>query len=126
MKTYLTENRFKFLGWTTILIVGITLGFMARPGFDKFSLAFEDKPYVAPKSDNEQAVDDYFQSVDYQAECRANAQARVMLKISGDALEVSKQAQLKAQQYEIRALNGISSATATETIKLEKAQGRRP
>lgn len=125
MKEYLAENRFKFLGWMAILVVGITLGFMARPGFDKFALAFEDKPYVAPKSDNENAVGEYFSSVDFQAECFAMAQSRVMLKISGEALNVSQEAQKKAQQYEMRALNGISDETATATIALEKAQGRR-
>lgn len=60
MKDYFTQNRFKFLGWTAILIIGITLGFMARPGFDKFALGYADKPYVAPVSDFDKSVNDYF------------------------------------------------------------------
>ena len=125
MKTYLIEHRFQFLGWLSILVVGIALGFMARPGFDRFSLAFADKPYVSPKSDFETAVDTYFNSTNHQAKCLAEAKAQVSIELAGKYLTISKEEQVKVQQYELRAVNGISDQTATQTIKLEEKQGRR-
>ena len=125
MKDYFTQNRFKFLGWAAILVIGITLGFMARPGFDKFALGYADKPYVAPKSDVEEAVEKYLASAEFQEEYRAEAEARVKLKIGNELAIEAKKAAEKEAQYEMRALNGISGDTATATIALEKAQGRR-
>ena len=125
MKDYFTQNRFKFLGWAAILVIGITLGFMARPGFDKFALGYADKPYVAPKSDVEVAVDEYFASSQYQAEVRAEAEGRVKLKMAIELNKEAKMAAEKSSQYEMRALNGISGDTATATIALETKAGRR-
>lgn len=125
MKNYLIENRFKFLGWTSILLVGIVLGFMARPGFDKFALAFEDKPYVAPKSDVDMEIEKYLASAEYQSEYKAEAEARVKLQIASRLNNEAGIAAKKSEQYQMRALNGISPETATATIVLEKAQGRR-
>ena len=125
MKDYFTQNRFKFLGWTAILIIGITLGFMARPGFDKFALGYADKPYVAPVSDFDKSVNDYFTSTNHQAKCMAEAKAQVSMELASKYLDISKAEQTKVQQYEFRAVNGISDQTATQTIKLEAKQGRR-
>jgi len=124
---YITENRFKFMLGGILFACVFALGAYARPGIDQVAGIFvtEQKTYVAPKTDNEIAVEKYVNSTDFKAECFAIAQSRVMLKVSGEALEASKIAQTKVEQYEMRALNGISNETATATITLEKAQGRR-
>lgn len=127
----LQSNKAKVIIGATLFITVFALGAMARPGIDLtkeiISGAFGSKKmaYVSKKSDNEIAIEKYLNSPEFKAEYSAMAQARVMLKISGDALEMSKVAQAKLQQLETRALNSISNATATETIAIETKQGRR-
>jgi len=125
MTNYFSDHKFQILGILVVFIIGGTLGFMARPGFDKFSLTFADKPYVAPMSDFDKAVDAYFTSTNHQAKCMAEAKAQVSMDLAGKYLGISKEEQQKVSQYELRAVNGISDQTATQTIKLETKQGRR-
>ena len=127
MKDYFTQNRFKFLGGAVLFFAVLSLGAYCRPAYDfAFSvLVPEPKVYVAEKSDVEKEVDTYLSSSEFQSEYRAEAEARVKLKIATKlSVEAQKAAQM-ASQYEMRALNGISGDTATATIALEKAQGRR-
>ena len=125
MKEKFISHRFTILGWLTILVIGMGIGFMARPGFDKIALAFEDKPYIAPKSDVEIEIEKYLTSPEYQSEYKAEAEARVKLKIATRLNNEAGIAAKKSEQYQMRALYGISPETATATIELEKAQGRR-
>lgn len=122
---YFEQHRWQIIIGAVVLIVGFLGGFMARPGFDKFALGYADKPYVAPVSDFDKSVNDYFTSTNHQAKCMAEAKAQVSMELASKYLDISKAEQTKVQQYEFRAVNGISDQTATQTIKLEAKQGRR-
>lgn len=127
MKNYLIENRFKFLIGGFLFFAVLSLGAYCRPAYDfAFSvLVPAPKVYVVEKSDVEKEVDTYLSSSEFQSEYRAEAEARVKLKIATKLSGEAQKAAQMASQYEMRALNGISGDTATATIALEKAQGRR-
>lgn len=112
-----------------IIIAGIALfalGFAVRPGFDLLIAPFfMPKPYIAPVSDFDQAVDDYFNSSNHQALCHSKAKAQVSLEWANKYLTVTRDEQAKVDNFEVRATNHISDDTATKTITIEKNQGRR-
>jgi len=125
MTNYFSEHKFQILGILAVFIIGGTIGFMSRPGFDKFAEGYADKPYVAPMSDFDRDVNTYFTSTNHQAKCLAEARAQISMEWASKYLDVSREEQKKVQQYELRAVNGISDQTATRTISLETKQGRR-
>lgn len=104
---------------------GVTIP-LIQEGWDlTIAPLYETKPFVAPKSDVEIEIEKYLMSSDYQKEIKAEAEGRVKLMIATRLGNEAQDAAIKADQYEMRALNGISSETATQTIKIETKQGRR-
>ena len=106
------------------------LGAYARPGFDLagelISGVFGKKEvYVAQKSDFEEEVDAYFNSDAHQARCMAMAKEQIAVGWAGKYLDIAKTEGGKVKSFEIKAVNQISDETATKTISIEKASGRR-
>jgi hypothetical protein len=125
MTDYFSAHKWKLIAGIVVFLLGSTSGFLIRPLFDKIALSYADKPYVAPVSDFDKSVNEYFTSTNHQAKCMAEAKAQVSMDLAGKYLGISKEEQQKVSQYELRAVNGISDQTATRTISLETKQGRR-
>jgi tellurite resistance protein len=114
----------------SILVVSaFVLGAFARPGFDlagELIGGFGKKEvYVAQKSDFERDVDAYFNSESHQARCMAMAKEQVSVDWAGKYLDIAKSEGAKVRSFEIKAVNQITEETATKTISIEKASGRR-
>jgi len=126
MKTYLTENRFKFLLGAVLFTTVFSLGAYARPGIDRFAGLFHKEPpvYVAKISDFDQAVLDYEHSTNHIARCHSQAKAQVSLEWANKFLGVSREEQERVEVLEMKAVNGISDETAKKTVQIEKSQGR--
>jgi hypothetical protein len=141
---YFEKHRLGILLGVCVLILGFAGGFMARPGFDKFSGTFTTKPYVATKVDNRSAIQKavaeevmkYKQSSDYQTLIDKIAVEHVgrllsidISSLTGEAVAIKddliKKQDAQISQHEIREIHGISDATATAVIALETKQGRR-
>lgn len=146
MKEYLISHRFTLLGWTAILIVGIALGFMARPGFDNLAKTYftEQEPYIAKAEDNRtplqkamaEEIEKYKKTSDYTTLIEKIAVEHVgqmlsidISSITGEAESIKETIEKKqvaqVEQHKLREIYGISDKTATATIKLEEKQGRR-
>jgi len=144
MKNYLIENRFKFLGYAAIFVLVFSLGAYSRPGVDKVFgvinplFGSKQEVYVAKKS-----VDVYQEEFEKAVEVQMNTkqqkdlcldQAKMIVAdnlrdkyavVSNNYDTIAADARSRAKSTVVKISNGISDETATATIKLEKAQGRR-
>jgi hypothetical protein len=113
-----------------LLSASFIAGLYARPGFDLMSElvmgVVSPKPVlpVVVKSDFEKAVDEYFESEQHQARCRAMATEQIAVNWAGKYLDIAKKEGERVRAYEIKAVNQISEKTAKETVRIEKEAGR--
>lgn len=140
------EKVIKYALWSVIFVSGVLLGFFVRPGWDKMAVILEPKEvvYVAPVNDTRTAlikardeeVAKYKKSPDYVALIDKIAVDHIdsmfMIDIASDAGTTQTQKQVlfekqasQIEQHKLREINGISDATATQTIAIETKGGRR-
>jgi len=127
MVNYFSAHKWLIIGNVCVLIIGIYLGFLVRPGFDRLAgiIMPEQKAYVAKVSDFDAAVLAYYNSSENQELCHAQALEHVSMIETKKLQAITETAQGKIESYMTKALYGITNETATATISLETKQGRR-
>ena len=130
MKEFFTSVRFKLIVFIMFFGIAFVMGAYARPAVDEVFAYFAPEPTVAyvaepVKSDFEKAVIAYETTTSHVDRCHEIAKAQVSLEWAGLYMNITEKAQKRVSELEMRALNGITDTTATATVALEVAQGRR-
>ena len=142
---YFEQHRWYIVGLAVVLIVGMYLGALARPGYDKVVSSFKPKSvYIAVGQDTRtplqkamaEEVAKYKKSPDYITLIEKIAVDHVgnilMIDIAsatGEAQSIKESIEAKQlsqiEQHKLREINGVTDTTATQTIAIETKQGRR-
>lgn len=132
MKKFITSRKVKVIVGAILFAAVFSLGAYARPGIDLtgelISGMFGTKKvaYVAPKSDEEKAIEALMARPGHISFCRDVAEMEYKNKVAMEAVKrFDELAPRVTNKINILNEGGISAETIENTIKIEKAQGRR-